>query len=57
VTYSNLAHWSLAAAWAGYQQEQFFDLPGEKQSYIVALYDLNNQVNGVIAGERKRRGK
>lgn len=56
VTYSPIAHWSLAAVWAGYEQEPFFDLPGEKQSYIVALFDLNNQVEGVISSERKRRG-
>jgi len=48
----------LAAVWAGYEQEHFFDLPGEKQSYIVALFDLSNQIEGVIAGEqRRKRGK
>jgi len=58
ISYSSIAHWSLAAVWAGYEQELFFDLPGEKQSYIVALFDLNNQIEGVIAGEqRRKRGK
>lgn len=57
VTYSPLAHWSLAAIWAGYKQENFFDLPGEKQSWIVALFDLKNQIEGVIAGESSRKGR
>jgi hypothetical protein len=50
-----LAHWSLAAAWANYEQEVFYDLPGEKQSYIVALYDLNNQIEGVVSNANSRR--
>lgn len=52
-----MAHWSMAAAWAGYKQEHFFALEGDDQSYIVALYDLNNQVEGVVANERNRKGR
>jgi hypothetical protein len=47
----------LAAIWANYTPEQFFELEGEAQSLIVAAYRTNNQVEAVVTSEQIKEQK
>jgi hypothetical protein len=44
----------LAAIWALYQPDKFFELDGELQSVIVAAYRASNQIEAVIAREQTK---
>lgn len=52
ISYSNLFEWVLAAKWSGYRTFDFFELTGDRQSFIVAAYRLNNLVESVLAKDQ-----
>lgn len=48
----------MALHWYGrYTREEFADLPGEKQSRIVALYMIEKQVDAIISWEQVKEMK
>lgn len=57
MTYSPILEWMLAAIWANYQPTEFFELDGETQSMILAAYEVNGQVEAVLADDHLRKMK
>jgi hypothetical protein len=57
VTYAPLLHWIIAAAWANYTPDEFFELDGEMQSSIVAAYETHSQIEAVLADDHARKMK
>jgi hypothetical protein len=57
-TYSPLVEWGLTAQWAGYKFfEEFLKLPGDKQSFLVALRRTGQQIEAIIEYENYKRSK
>lgn len=54
LSYSSLFEWRVAAQWANYTWEQFAELEGEEQSWIVATYRSYKQAESVLALETER---
>ena len=54
ISYSPELEWLLAAHWGMLSEKQFFELPGEEQSYIVAGYRCYNQMEAVLANEQRK---
>ncbi len=48
-----MLHWIIAAKWANYQTDRFFELPGWLQSLIVAAYETYTQMEAVQAEQER----
>jgi hypothetical protein len=56
-----MLEWIQAAHWSNHTIETFFELDGDKQSFIVASYRAVHQIDAVMSNEQvkknKRKGK
>jgi hypothetical protein len=55
VTYTNELEWRLCAAWANYRFEDWLELDLDEMVGHIAAYRLQNQIDGVLAVDQKRR--
>lgn len=56
--YTQQLEMRLASQWAGYKYwDEFVNLDGDIQSDIVATYRANNQIQGLLAYEMKKRSR
>lgn len=46
--YTQRFEWADAAHWWGYKWEEFVELDGEEQSFLVAVYRAHHQLQAVI---------
>ena len=46
--------WGLAAHWWGLTPFEFFDRDGMEQSFMVAVYRNNAQIDAVLDDERRK---
>ena len=47
----------MAARWGGYTFEQFEQLEGDRQAFIVAAYRCSNQIEGVLMNESMKQSR
>jgi hypothetical protein len=57
VTYSQEYHWFKAARWAHYRWTEFLELDGDIQAMIVAAFETDGQIDGVVTEDLKHDGK
>jgi hypothetical protein len=57
IAYEPLLHWGLAAKAWGYKWEEFCALDGDDQAYLVAVYEAEGQIEGVIHKDTMRKAK
>lgn len=57
IRYSRFLEWCRAAQWAGYTVEDFFRFNGDYQSFIVARYMVESQIEAVVALDQYKRIK
>jgi hypothetical protein len=57
VSYSSQLEWVLAAVWANYQPDEFFEMDIEWQNIVVAAYRSNNQIEAVVANEQVKESQ
>lgn len=49
--------WASAAKAWGYQWQEFLDLPGDEQAFLVAVHRTDRQIDAVLAAEQARKIK
>ena len=57
VSYDRTLEFILAAVWAGYKLNEFFDLEQEFQEVVVAAYQTNMQIESVLSYESYKKSK
>lgn len=56
LTYNESLGWVLAAQWAGYRTHEFFEeLDGDAQSFVVAAYQCQMQMEAVVRKYGKKK--
>jgi hypothetical protein len=45
----------LAAVWANYTWEEFEELEGDRQAFIVSAYRSNNQIEAVLNESQRKK--
>jgi hypothetical protein len=55
VGYEPILHWALAALAWGYTWEAFCALDGDDQAFLVAVYEAQGQIEGVIHKDVMRK--
>jgi len=57
VKFDRKLEWVLAARWANYKITEFHALPGWDQSYILAAYQSQRQIEAVLAKDQADKQK
>ena len=58
MTFGNpVLDWASTAQWWGLDWAEFQELSGEAQSFRVAVYRTNRQIDAVLAFEQNRKAK
>ena len=54
--YTSILEWAMAAQWWGYKWfEEFCELDGTDQSFLIAVYRTAKQIESVEAWEQSKR--
>lgn len=52
---SPMYDWASAAKAWGYKWEDFIELPGDEQAFLVAVHRTDRQIDAVLAAEQARK--